>query len=290
VSRTFRPRTRHVVENRLQLPSARGNATHLRWSPRTRADGPALAGTRFPLVHRDRPRPSPVSWTASRSRCVRRGVPEDPCMTPDGGRRHRHPSPDRIQVVVALYFGRLTYRSAENGLFHPYAGRSTFWPSASPGLSFSVWFLWIFRFIAACIGGRVHPRSTPRSTSLIRPRFRGRLTSPFSTARYWPANMIAPDRHLFPASNVTSCRRTVAGGSASSSAGARPFHSSTCAGTSRRVRAWLMTHCRLDEAPRSGPSTRSEVTCAPGRGATSVSAEKAMFDRGGRPRTLGFLP
>ena len=87
------------------------------------------------------------------------------------------------QVIGALYFGRLTDRIGRKNLFILTLAIYLL-ASGIAGLSFSVWFLWIFRFIAGLGIGGEYTAINSAVDELIPARYRGRIDIAIN-GTYW---------------------------------------------------------------------------------------------------------
>jgi len=99
------------------------------------------------------------------------------------------------QVVGALYFGRLTDKIGRKRLFILTLAIYLL-ASGLAGFSFSVWFLWIFRFIAGLGIGGEYTAINSAIDELIPSRYRGRVDIAVN-GTYWGGAMIGATANLW---------------------------------------------------------------------------------------------
>jgi MFS family permease len=162
------------------------------------------------------------------------------------------------QVVGALYFGRVTDRVGRRKIFMLTLALYLI-ASGIAGLSFSLWFLMVFRFLAGMGIGGEYAAINSAIDELIPSRYRGRVDIAVN-GTYWAGAMIGAAASIFLLNPdlidinwgwrigffigpviglaiIGSSTSTGVGGSGSSSARSSVWQSLACAGTSRRALA-----------------------------------------------------
>ncbi|EWM11492.1 major facilitator superfamily transporter [Kutzneria sp. 744] len=176
------------------------------------------------------------------------------------------------QVVGALYFGRLTDKIGRKRLFILTLAIYLV-ASGIAGFSFSVWFLWIFRFIAGLGIGGEYTAINSAIDELIPSRYRGRVDIAVN-GTYWAgamigatANLFLLDPNIFPESWGWRIGFFIG-----------PVLGLIIIYLRRHIPEsprWLMTHGRLEEAERTVDEIEAGVR-REGVTLTDVPPEKAM--------------
>jgi MFS family permease len=138
------------------------------------------------------------------------------------------------EVVGALFFGRITDMLGRKRLFVLTLAVYLI-GSGIAGLSFNLWFLLLFRFIAGLGIGGEYTAINSAIDELIPWHFRGRVDIAVN-GTYWGGALIGAAASLVLL-DANLIRSTGAGGSASSSALCWGSSSSSCAARSPRARA-----------------------------------------------------